>query len=58
VTLVASVSISESTLIDLGIKYDPSTGIYGLDFCVVQVTCWKSSESYKRGCNEMVPGQI
>lgn len=25
--------------IDLGIKYDPSIGIYGLDFYVVRIPC-------------------
>lgn len=36
--------------IDLGIKYDPSIGIYGLDFYVVRIPCssrllglWESS---------------
>lgn len=36
--------------IDLGIKYDPSIGIYGLDFYVVRTPCssqllglWESS---------------
>lgn len=33
--------------IDLGIKYDPSIGIYGLDFYVVSIPCflglWESS---------------
>ncbi|KAL8130253.1 hypothetical protein V2J09_019408 [Rumex salicifolius] len=57
--------------IDLGIKYDPSTGIKnGLLYCVgetripccqtskVQVACWNPTPSHQRRWHEMVPNEV
>lgn len=42
--------------IDLGIKYDPSIGIYGLDFYVVSTPCFLGMwESSRRSLERALP---
>lgn len=39
--------------IDLGLKYDPSTGIYGMDFYVVMARKGKRVALRKKQCNRI-----
>ena len=64
--------VSASKSIDLGIKYDPSTGIYGMDFFVVFRTTrvsrqptqkvpkegWQVAQADENRCDEVVSTEI